>query len=62
MFNGIELKSIAWWYWLFTALSLSFGVTGKAIGFEIAMALTVWQLFYFWVINKQLKAFPVQAR
>ena len=58
----IEYKSIAWWYWLVTAVLLTFGVLGNTLGFMLAIGLTVFQLIHFVLREGGVRAFPVQVR
>ncbi len=58
----IEYKDIGWWYWLVTAILLTFGVLGNELGFILAMGLTSFQLLHYSIREKSIKAFPVQVR
>lgn len=58
----IEYKDVGWWYWLVTAGLLTYGVSGNAIGFMLAIGLTVTQLVHFTIREKSVAAFPVQVR
>lgn len=58
----IEYKDIGWWYWLVTAILLTFGVLGYELGFILAISLTCFQLFHYIIREKSIKAFPVQVR
>ncbi|MFN2353099.1 MAG: hypothetical protein ABR512_01060 [Desulfopila sp.] len=58
----IEYKNIGWWYWLATAILLTYGVTGNDLGFILAMCLTSVQLLHYINREKSIKAFPVQVR
>jgi len=58
----IEYKSIAWWYWLVTAALLTLGILGNALGFMLAIGLTVFQLIHFVFREGAVTAFPVQVR
>jgi hypothetical protein len=58
----IEYKDTGWWYWLVTAGLLTYGVTGNPVGFLLAIGLTIFQLLHFIMMEKSLKAFPVQVR
>lgn len=58
----IEYKDIGWWYWLVTAILLTFGVVGNELGFIFAIGLTVFQLLHYVIREKSIKAFPVQVR
>lgn len=58
----IEYKDIGWWYWLLTAILLTFGVLGNEVGFILAMGLTSFHLLHYIIREKSIKAFPVQVR
>ncbi len=58
----IELEDIGWWYWLITALLLTYGIAGNTIGFMAAIGLTIFQLIHYIFRNKSITAFPVQVR
>ena len=58
----IEYKDMGWWYWLVTAMLLTFGVLGNESGFILAIGLTTFQLLDFVIREKNFRAFPVQVR
>lgn len=58
----IEYKDSGWWYWLVTAVFLSFGVAGEVLGFQLAIALTVFQLLHYVYREGSCTTFPVQVR
>jgi len=58
----IEYRDISWWYWLVTAILLSYGVSGQPAGFLLAIGFTVFNLAYFVFLERSIKAFPVQVR
>ena len=58
----IEYKDIGWWYWLVTAMLLTFGLSGNELGFVLAMGLTIFQMLHYFIREKSIKAFPVQVR
>gem|GEM_PF-6792527 len=58
----IEYKDIGWWYWLVTAILLTFGVIGEYLGFVLAIGLTIFQLIHYAFREYGIKAFPVQVR
>lgn len=58
----IEYKDIGWWYWLVTAILLTFGVIGYEWGFILVIGLTFFQLVHYIIRKKSIKAFPVQVR
>ena len=58
----IEYKDIGWWYWLVTAVLLTYGVSGNTVGFILAIGLTVIQLIHFVIREQGITAFPVQVR
>ena len=58
----IEYKDMGWWYWLATAVLLTFGVFVSDVGFLLAIGLTVFQLGHYITREKSIKAFPVQVR
>lgn len=58
----IEYKDMGWWYWLVTAMLLTFGVLGNESGFILAIGLTTFQLLHFVIREKNFRAFPVQVR
>lgn len=58
----IEYKDIGWWYWLVTAGLLTLGVSGEPMGYLLAIGLTVIQLAHFVILERGIKAFPVQVR
>ena len=58
----IEYKDIGWWYWLVTAILLTFGVLGNDLGFLLAIGLTSFQLIHYIIRGKSIKVFSVQVR
>jgi len=58
----IEYKDIGWWYWLATAILLTFGILANELGFIFAMSLTSFQLLHYIIREKSMKAFSVQVR
>lgn len=58
----IEYKDISWWYWLVTAGLLTYGVSGNALGFTLAIGVTIFQLIRFVVLENSITSFPVQVR
>ncbi len=58
----IEYKDIGWWYWLVTAVLLTYGVSGNPDGFMLAIGLTIFQLIHFVIREKSITAFPIQVR
>lgn len=58
----IEYKDIGWWYWLVTAMLLTYGLAVEPLGYMIAIGLTVFQLMHFIIREKGITAFPVQVR
>lgn len=58
----IEYKDIGWWYWLATAMLLTFGILVNEQGFVLAMGLTCIQLLHYVLREGSIKAFPVQVR
>lgn len=58
----IEYRSVAWWYWLATAIFLTAGVSGWPAGFLCAIGVTVLHLVHFLLREGSLAAFPVQVR
>ena len=57
-----EFRKISWWYWLITALLLSYGVAGQRTGFTLAIGLTVVQLSHVAWRERSVTAFPLQVR
>lgn len=58
----IEYKDTGWWYWLFTAVLLTYGLTVDSTGFMLAIGLTLFQLIHFALRERSVTAFPVQVR
>jgi len=58
----LEYRAISWWYWLVTVGFLTAGVSGWAMGFLLAIGLTVFQLIHFTVRERSIAAFPIQVR
>lgn len=58
----IEYRDIGWWYWLVTAVLLSFGVLGNPAGFILAIGLTTIQLIHYVIRERSITAFPIQVR
>lgn len=58
----IEYKDMGWWYWLVTAVLLTFGVMGIIEGFQYAVGLTMFQLIHYVIRERSIKAFTVQVR
>jgi len=58
----IEYKDTGWWYWLVTAILLTYGVIWNELGFILAMGLTFVQVLHYIIREKSIKAFPVQVR
>jgi hypothetical protein len=58
----IEYKDISWWYWLFTACLLTYGVAVNPAGFTFAIGLTIFQTIHFIIRDRSITAFPIQVR
>jgi hypothetical protein len=58
----LEFKKLAWWVWLATGYLLTAGIFGWALGFPLAIGLTLLQLVCFIAMKRSLTAFPVQVR
>jgi hypothetical protein len=58
----LEYRTIGWWYWLVTVSLLTAGVSGWPTGFQLAIGLTVFQLFHFTIRERRMTAFTVQVR
>ncbi|MCL7743614.1 hypothetical protein LV476_01440 [Guyparkeria hydrothermalis] len=58
----LEVKDVGWWYWLVTAVLLTYGVLVDPLGLFLAVGLTVINLSHFVVRADRLTAFPVQVR
>lgn len=58
----IEYRDIGWWYWLITAILLSFGMVSDELGFTLAIVLNCFQLVHYIFREQSIKAFPVQVR
>jgi len=58
----IEHRDIGWWYWLFTAALLTYGLLVDPAGLLLAIGLNVVQLLHFILREHRLSAFRVQVR
>ncbi|HEY4128032.1 MAG TPA: hypothetical protein VGN70_08320 [Gammaproteobacteria bacterium] len=58
----LEFRKWIWWVWLATGCLLTAGVFGWALGFTLAIGLTLIQLVIFIAMKRSLTAFPVQVR
>lgn len=58
----LMVREVSWWYWLVTAIFLTFGVAGRPEGFWIALALSAVQVVHFLLREGSAAAFPVQVR
>jgi hypothetical protein len=58
----LEFDKLTWWVWLVTGCLLTDGVSGWALGFPLAIGLTLIQLVCFIAMKRSLTAFPVQVR
>ena len=58
----LEYKDIGWWYWLVTAILLTFGISSGESGFLLAIGLTCFQLSPYIFRERSIRAFPVQVR
>ena len=58
----IDYRELSWWYWLVTACLLTAGVAGHALGFTLAIGVTIFQLVHFAVRARSVTVFPVQVR
>jgi len=58
----LDVKDVGWWYWLVTAVLLSYGLLVDPLGLLLAVGLTVINLAHFAVRADRLTAFPVQVR
>lgn len=57
-----EFKDTGWWYWLATAVLLTYGLAVSPSGFALAIGLTMFQLIHFVIRNQGVTSFPVQVR
>jgi len=62
MFQGIDIKSLVWWYWLATVIAIMVGLIYSSVGFLFAMALTIWQGVHLAIKQGHVFAFSVQVR
>ncbi|MFW6041939.1 MAG: hypothetical protein ACOC8M_02970 [Guyparkeria sp.] len=58
----LEVKDVGWWYWLVTAMLLSYGLLIDPMGLLLAVGFTVINLAHFALRADRLTAFPVQVR
>lgn len=58
----LDVKDVGWWYWLVTAVLLSYGLLVDPVGLLLAVGLTVINLLHFAARGPALTAFPVQVR
>ncbi len=58
----IFLEDISWWYWAVTDILLFVGLTGRAVAFYAAAAISLVQVAQFALRERSLTAFPVQVR
>ena len=58
----LEYKKDSWWFWLISAILLTFGVLGAPIFFKFAIFLTVIQTIYFSIKLQSIRSFPIQFR
>ncbi|MFW6379011.1 MAG: hypothetical protein ACOCY2_00390 [Guyparkeria sp.] len=58
----LNVTDVGWWYWLVTAMLLSYGLSIDPIGLLLAVGLTVINLGHFALRADRLIAFPVQVR
>ena len=58
----LDYQNTSWRYWLVTVCLLTIGVSGRAIGFGLAICLTVIQIAHSSISEKNLLAFPVQVK
>ncbi|MGM0516902.1 MAG: hypothetical protein ACQER6_04815 [Pseudomonadota bacterium] len=58
----LEFRELAWWYWLITAILLTWGVLFDPLGLYLAVGLTVVNLLHFAIREPRITAFPVQVR
>lgn len=58
----VNFKELSWQYWFATACLLTAGLAGVNWAFQLAIAVTVIQLFHFVLREHSLVAFPVQVR
>ena len=58
----LEYKKESWWFWVVTAILLSFGFLWSPIFFKLAIFLTIIQTIYFSIRLKSITSFPVQVR
>jgi hypothetical protein len=58
----IDYDKIGWWYWLVTACLLTLGVSGHAVGFVLAIALTALQIVHYGLRERDPAAFSLQVR
>jgi hypothetical protein len=58
----LDYRALSWWYWLLSACLLTAGMSGWAMGFALAIGLTVFQLAHFAIRERSLVSFPIQVR
>ena len=58
----LEVKDIGWWYWLVTVCLLTAALLGWSEGFIWAIALTAFQIVFYFYREKKISSFPVQVR
>lgn len=60
--KAMNIPHIGWRYWLMTIPLLIIGLTGSAIGFVVAIGLTIFQAMHFAWRERSTTAFSVQVR
>ena len=58
----IEYRTVAWWYWLVSAVLLAVGVAGRQGAFVLVMVLALIQAVHFAMADENVKSFAVQVR
>jgi len=57
----IEIKSLEWWFWFVTLISMITGLSGIIEGYYLVILVSIVQFIYFTLI-RGFTAFPTQVR
>jgi len=53
---------VRWWFWIVTLVFIVAALAGWTSGYYIVMAISAFQVLYFFAQEKYLPAWPVQVR
>ncbi|MDH5598445.1 MAG: hypothetical protein OEY34_04945 [Cyclobacteriaceae bacterium] len=59
---SMQLDNFEWWLWAITLVGIILALAGFLSGYYAVIAISAFQIIYFWFKQKSLSAFDTQVR